>query len=289
MGKKRNNATKKKQAAKKNKLSSAFGVSVQKGGTISRNNGVLDNSSMADASAEAKKHKASIGDGNTKIISLTNHNNGTDGNSSTLGNSGKKSRNGNNENDEFNRLNASLQERSLALQARKDDLCRSKKERQKHQKKGWGKFARPTKNSLAPATLNLGPKSTQELVDDAANKVAQGMNEIGQQHPVTNSIPSYSTAAFIPGQSSLASAAGSNWKMQVSNVQNTTQQSKNENNPFATLDWESDNDMDGDGPKPSASVQQFQFKPASFAFQSNFINLPAVAPGVGNDIDDDDL
>lgn len=262
MGKKRNNATKKKQAAKKKKLSSAYGVSVQKGGTITRNNGVIEANS-ADGSGSSHANKQN-GNAKRSASAQVHGQNGADANMSTNETS-KRPRGNRNENDEFHRQQASLQERSLAAQAQKNDQRRSKKERQKRPKKGWGKFAGPTNSKFAPATLTLAPKTTQQLVDDAADQVAQGMNEIGQQAPNTF----YGHAPAIPGQSSLAAAAGPSWNPLMSTVSNNEvpQQPQKPNNPFAALDHESDSDNEWADQKKKR-VQQFQFQPASFSFQT---------------------
>mmetsp|Transcript_22759 Transcript_22759/g.38956 ORF Transcript_22759/g.38956 Transcript_22759/m.38956 type:complete len:269 (-) Transcript_22759:42-848(-) len=268
MGKKRTNAAKKKQAAKKKKLSATYGVSVLKGGTHAKNNGTIAVNINTDSST-SKKHKgaASNGEGNSKNTPMDA--------TMTLG---RRSRGRNDENNEFQRMHASLEERSLALQARKDDQKRSKKERQKHQKKGWGKFVRPT--NFAPATLTLAPKSTQQLVDDAADHVARGMNEIGQR--AVNPLDGLSVA---PGQSSLAAAASLNWQMRVSNVANQAPQTQNQNNSFAVLGDDSDSDNEWVDKKKKA-VQQFQFKPASFSFQPAVSNTLASS---GRDEIDPDL
>lgn len=286
MGKKRNNAAKKKQVAKKKKLSSAYGVSVSKGGTIARNNGViLDARPISDGGSRAKKGNVAatkVG-GSTKSndrSSTTNCDNTRDNMSCDTG---KRSRGGHGENDEFQLMHASLEERSLASQARKDDLQKCRKERLNKQKKGWGNFARPSATNFAPATLTLAPKTTQELMDDAAEQVARGMNEIGQR---AASVPSDGATA-MPGQSTLASAASLNWKLRVSNVSNQAQQqSQNQDNPFAALDEDSDSDNEW-ADKKAKVVQQFQFQAASFSFQQT-ISAPQVeGPSIGGDDDFD--
>lgn len=272
MGKKRTNATKKKQAAKKNKLSSAFGVSVLKGGTISRNNGRLDPAAV-DGNAHAKK----LGGGPSLNKDMTAKTAPATGNDNTMQMDapGKRPRGSNGENDEFRRQHASLEERSLALQARKDEQRRVKKGMRKHQQqKGWGKFARPSTN-FAPATLTLAPKTTQQLVDDAANQLVQGMDEIGQR-----------VASVAPGQSTLAAAAGLNWQMRVSDANAEAAQADTQarNNPFAALDDDSDSDNEWSDMKPKKTVQQFQFQPASFSFQPASFSIPQapVEPAVNS-------
>ena len=281
MGKKRTNAAKKKQVTRKKKLSSAYGVSVLKGGTIARNNGILDGNHMADANARAKRQQAVVSNGGHPLNATSTHND--DGNSThmpTRAIQGKRPRNAENEKDEFNRLHASLEERSLALQAQKDYRRRSKKERQKLYKQGWGKFARPSTINLPPATLKFAPKSTNELVDDAANQVAQGMTDIGQR--VTN----ITSGAPVSGQSSLAAIASLNWKMNVASVSNLTQQSQNQNNPFAVLDDESDIVAEGIGKQTCITVQTFQFRPATFSFQPSSSSQSALRSG-SDDVDPD--
>lgn len=274
MGKKRNNAAKKKQVAKKKRLSSAYGVSVLKGGTIASKNGVLNADPINAGNSHDKRQKI------TAKTSASHKKNDSGGMfSSTQDAPGKRTRDRQDENDEFERMHASLEERSLALQARKGDQRRSKKERQKRQK-GWGKFARPSSN-FAPATLTLAPKSTRELVDDAADQVARGMNEIGQRETHLSD----GTLAK-PGQSSLAAAASLNWKMRVSNVADPVQQSKNQTNSFAALGGDSDSDNEW-ADKKARVVQQFQFKPASFSFQPAISNPLAMGPAVDDDFDPD--
>eukprot|EP00985_Skeletonema_marinoi_P000054 scaffold16_cov176-Skeletonema_marinoi.AAC.9 len=270
MGKKRNNAAKKKKATKKQNLSAAFGVSVLKGGTIARNNGVINKNALADgqhAQSKNKKMDKSNATAATSAAAVMSANE----------QSGNRSRNSN-ENDEFRRLHASLEERQLALQARQKE-CQKKKRGRKSQKKGWGKFAHPsTKVEFASATLNLGPKSTEQLINEAADHVAMGMTDIGQS-AVSNH---YTAAPPTDGTSSLAAAAGLNWNMQSSNTNTSVQQPPPEqNNPFAAFDEDSDSDNEWSG-KKADSTPQFQFQPASFSFQS----APAVTQH-NEDVDPD--
>ena len=310
MGKKRNNATKKKQAAaKKKRLSSTYGVSVLKGGTThsSKQNNTNVSSSIGIDGKQGKKGGPiqNNGEGNTKHI-LDN---------SLQQQLGKKrARNSNDisEQDDFNHQYASLEERSLALQTRKAELQKKKKgNRRQQKKKGWGsKFAGPSSTTtipkFAPATLTLAPKSTQQLVDDAANEVARGMNEIGssrnhqQSMMVINPLLGGTAVSYtaIPGQSSLAAAASHNWKLRVSNIDQTQQQkvAQSQNNPYAALDTDSDDDSDNEWSdrKKRKVVQQFQFKPASFSFQSSTTatssstvsNTPQI---MGTSVDDNDI
>jgi len=283
MGKKRTNTAKKKQAAKKKKLSSTFGVSVLKGGTLASQNGViLDANPVADGNkSQTKKQK---GNNAKKIAPEKNHGNGK--NNTFMQASavpGKRTRDRQGEKDEFDRMHASLEERSLASRARKEDQQRGKKARQKtRQKKGWGKFARPENTNFAPATLTLAPKTTQELVDDAANQVAQGMVEIGQSM-ATNPLGGVSAMA---GQSSLAAAANFNWKMHASNVSDRAEQPQNHSNAFAALEGDSDSDNEW-GDKKAQPIQQFQFKPASFSFQAPTLNPQVMGPALDDDFDPD--
>ena len=306
MGKKRNNAAKKKQAAKKKRQSSAYGVSVLKGGTLTQNNGVIDKISLVAAANGNKSQPQHHGKKNSGEA-RSNNNNGNVNPINIVNNNiqpGKRPRGSpSGENDEFHRLHASLEERSLALQARKEEQRRSKKGgRQKQQKKGWGKFAQPSSavTNFAPATLTLAPKSTQQLVDDAANQVALGFNEIGQSQSSSTMVNplldgTQSSAMGIvptPGQSSLAAAASLNWKLRVSNVTTTQQQKQQEseqskNNPFAALDVDSDSDNEWLDKKKGKIVQQFQFKPASFSFQSSTVSNPSQQQLSANDDDDD--
>ncbi|KAL7462016.1 hypothetical protein ACHAXS_004764 [Conticribra weissflogii] len=284
MGKKRNSSVKRKQAAKTKKLSSSFGVSVLQGGTITRNNGFPDRTSTGIVTSMGMKQKV--------VASYNNIGKTTKNDISNRSNGGCLSypstpQTNHHEHKEFDRLHASLEERSLALQARKNDQIIHKKTRKTQQKKGWGKFARPVKEKkFAPATLNLAPKSTQELIDDAANQVAMGMIEIGKRTAINPFVPC--SEASLIGQSSLAAACGMNRKHQASNDQNSeTLQTHNENNPFAALDWDSDNDLDGNSSNAAKTVSRLQFQPASFSFQSNVICHPVV--GTLNDDFDPDL
>jgi hypothetical protein len=267
MGKKKtNNAAKKNQVAKKNRMSSAYGVSVLKGGTISRNNGVIDtkSTSVADGNSHVKNPGTSTnGEGTAmnKALNIYDRNSGKKI-MPTRELSGQRPLVRQVEHDEFQRLHASLEERSLALQARKDEQRRSKKVRLQQQKKGWGKFARPSSTNFAQATLTLTPKTTQELVDDATNRVALGMTEIGQG--ACNSLD----ASAMPGQSSLATAAGLDWKLRTSSMTNQGNIPQLLSNPYAGLDVESDSDNDwAEADSKPMSAQKFQPRPASFAFQ----------------------
>ena len=274
MGKKRNNAAKKKKATKR------FGVSVSKGGTIARNNGVIvvdkDNHYADGQNAQQSKNKkgksnisaTTLPSGDTTSISIKRqlHTQNVPVKSNTAGN--------NQEKDEFHRLHASLEERSLALLSRQKEIQKKKKGRHNQKKKGWGKrFAHPSaKVDFTPATLDLGPKSTEQLVKEATNHVAMGMTDIGQSsvgnHPFASTVDQSSNLA---GQSSLAAAAGLNWQMQLNNTaqqQQQQQQTIEQNNPFAALDNDSESDDDNDwSVKKVDSKPQFQFQPASFSFQ----------------------
>jgi len=294
MGKKRNNATKKKQAAaKKKRLSSTYGVSVLKGGTTHSSKQNNANASIGIDGKQGKKGGAVPNNGEVNNKHIPD-------NSLQQQPGKKRSRNSNDgsEQDDFNHQYASLEERSLALQTRKAELQKKKKgNRRQQKKKGWGsKFAGPSNiatTKFAPATLTLAPKSTQQLVDDAANQVARGMNEIGsssnhheQSMMVTNPIVGGTVSSTaIPGQSSLAAAASHNWKLRVSNLDTQTQQqvAQSQNNPYAALDTDSDDDSDNEWSdrKKHKVVQQFQFKPASFSFQSSATTTSST---VSNDI-----
>lgn len=277
MGKKRANATKKKQAAKKKKLSSAYGISVEKGGTIARNNGNLGASSVPNGTSHAKKQSGSVtGGGNT-------NNNKSSGKQSYYGKSDPEKDVGSkrpqeSQSNEFQRMHASLEERSRALQARKKEQLRRRKGLRKSQRKGWNEFAGPTVPKFAPATLTLAPKSTQELVDDAANQVAQGMCEIGQRGMLQHAISQYDGMSVAPGQSSLAAAASLSWKPDVSHGSNQAQPEATQNNPYAAFGGDSDSDNEWTE-KKSKVVQQFQFKAASFSFLPAAPNSQAVISG----------
>ena len=128
----------------------------------------------------------------------------------------------------------------------------------KKQKQGWGNnFAGPT--SMAPATLNL-TKTTQQLLDDAANQITQ-MSDFGQR------------LAPAEGQSSLAAAAGVNWNSNVTaeKMQEKAEMQKAQLNSFSALNDDSDSDNEWADTKPAPP--QFQFQPASFSFQSSFVPI----------------
>lgn len=271
MGKKRTSAAKKKQVAKKKKLSSAYGVSVLKGSTVSRNNGVIDANfaSPVDANnnSSLKNPIRTLANGDDGKVKRDNNHQRKSADATIRSQEifGQRSLVNHSENDEFHHLHASLEERSMALQARNDELRQRKKIRLQHQKKGWGtNFARPLVPNFADATLTFAPKTTQELVDDATNHVARGMSEIGQ-----------SVASIVfpaaSGQSSLAVAVGLDWKLRAyesSNMQ--TKQSNAQqhlNNPFAAFESDSDNEWTDKAEDKPNSVQRFQFQPASFLFQ----------------------
>jgi hypothetical protein len=244
MGKKRNNAAKKKQGATKKKISATYGVSVLKGGTIARKNGIIQTSNPMDAKTP---NKQTVKVHASKIVQ------------SNDSNTSKKSGCSQNEQKEFARQQASLEERSLMQQSQKNHQRKMKK-----QKKGWGNnFAQPS--AMAPPTLNL-TKTTQQLVDDAANQVAQ-ISDIGQRFDSAQ------------GCSSLAAAAGPNWAANIMQQNSETQQPQL--NPFAALDDGSDSDNEWADSKQKP--QQFQFQPPSFSFQSSFV---AVGPS-DDDIDPD--
>ena len=280
MGKKRTSAAKKKQVAKKKKLSSVYGVSVLKGSTVSRNNGVIDANFASPVDANNNSHMknqilimANGDEGKTKCHNSATMFNGNhqkksaDGTMQTREKSAQRSRvSHSGESDEFHRLQSSLEERSMALQARNGELRQRKKIRLQQQKKGWGSnFARPmVTNNFAEATLILAPKTTQELVDDATNHVARGMSEIGQ------SVASDLFTA-MSGQSSLAVAAGLDWKVRAYESSNMETKKLNAqqhpNNPYAAFESDSDNEWTDKAEEKPTSVQRFQFQPASFSFQ----------------------
>jgi len=245
MGKKRNNGAKKKREAKKKKISASYGVSVLKGGTIARNNGVIETRIPIDSKPtniqspknNASKMKRSVG----------------------LNQNPKKLTRGQSEHSEFLREQASLEERSLIQQAQKNHQRKMKK-----QKRGWASFAHPS--SLAPASFNP-IKTTQQLVDDAADQVAQ-MSDIGQR------------LAPAEGQSSLAAAAGSNWVANI--VQNKVETQQSHQNSFAALGDESDSENEWADMKPK--VPQFQFQPASFSFQSSFVPIGPTEDDIDSDL-----
>lgn len=289
MGKKRVSATKKKQLAKKNKLSSAYGVSVLKGGTIARNNGVLDSKlTSVDGSASAKRPSGALYNGEiicapTSLLSAQSYAGGDNVKQVSPRQlpDKRRPRITHYEHEEFQHLHASLEERSLALQARQKEHRRMKKGRNNEEHtKGFGKFERPSSTSFfAPATLTLAPKTTQELVDDATNEVAQGMNEIGQH--VTKSHADGASSTI--GRSSLAGAASLNWKLRVSNIPVQTTSEDHLNNPFAALDNDSDSENSWGEHNPKVSALQFQFKPPTFMFQPT---IPSMRPDE-SDVDPD--
>lgn len=286
MGKKRTSTAKKKQLAKKNKLSSTFGVSVLRGGTIARNNGVLDSKlTSIDDSSSAKKPCGSSCDGvkNGATSTASAQRNAEGYGQHTPGTYRPLVRNC--ENDDFQHLHASLEERSLAQQARQDEQRQMKRIRRNgRQMKGFGKYARHSTTPLfAPATLTLAPKTTQELVDDATNRVAQGMNEIGRHA----TIEQMDGVSAIPSRSSHAAAASLNWKLRVSNVTSQLTAQEHHSNPYAALDNDSESENSWAEINPKVDSQRFQFKPASFLFQPTSPDVPVIASCSGDDIDPD--
>ena len=301
MGKKRTSAAKKKQVAKKKKLSSAYGVSVLKGSTVSRNNGVIDANFASPVDANNNSHvhvknpiRTLVHGDDGRATSINNSATTLKGNQKKSADatmmqareiSAQRLRVKHSENDEFHRLHASLEERSMALQARNDELRQRKKIRlqQQQKKKGWGaNFVQPlVTTNFAEATLTLAPKTTQELVDDATNHVARGMSEIGQS-VASNLLTSMS------GQSSLAAAAGLDWKLRayesssVPKQASASPQLQHPNNPFAAFECDSDNEWTDKADDKPNSVQRFQFQPASFSFQPD---VPQIA--LDDDIDPD--
>lgn len=278
MGKKRNNAAKKKKGTKKQHLSATFGVSVLKGGSILRNNGVIDKKTLADgnhAQSKNKKNGISNATATPSAAALIYVNEQSSTAHEITGNRPSNS----SENDEFRHASASLEERQLALQSRQKE-CQKKKRGRKSQKKGWGKFAHPsTKVEFTSATLNLGPKSTEQLINEAADHVAMGMADIGQSSAASNH---YTAGSSTGGQSSLSAAAGLNWKMQAS-VNNLVQQPPppEQNNAFAAFEEDIDSDNEWSEGKVEPTPQ-FQFQPASFSFQA----APSVAQH-NEDVDPD--
>ncbi len=282
MGKKRTSTAKKKQLVKKNKLSSAYGVSVLRGGTIARNNGVLDSKlTSIDDSSSAKKPCGSSCDGaNNRTASAQRNTEGYGQHTPGIA----RPRVRNCENDDFQHLHASLEERSLALQARQDEQRQMKRIRRNgRQMKGFGKFARPSITPFfAPATLTLAPKTTQELVDDATNQVAQGMNEIGR-HALIEQMDGVSA---MSSRSSLAAAANLNWKLRVSNVTSQLTAQEHHSNPYAALENDSESENSWAEYNPKVDSQRFQFKPASFSFQPTSPDVPVIVSCSG-DVDPD--
>lgn len=289
MGKKRTSTAKKKQLAKKNKLSSAYGVSVVRGGTTAtaRNNGVLDSKlKWIDGSSSAKKPCVSSCDGvkNGANSTASAKRNSVDCGQHTSGIL-YRPRVINCENDDFQHLHASLEERSLAVQARQDEQRQKKRIRRRgRQMNGFGTFARPsTTPFFAPATLTLAPKTTQELVDDATIHVAQGMNEIGRHATIER----MDGASAMPIQSSLAAAASLNWKLRVSNVTSQLTAQEHHGNPYTALDNDSDSENSWAENNQKVDSRRFQFKPASFSFQpTTGSDVPVIACS-GDGIDPD--
>jgi hypothetical protein len=115
---------------------------------------------------------------------------------------------------------------------------------------------------------------TQELVDDAADRMAEGMNEIGQRAQRVNN-PLLHGLSATPRQSSLAAAASLNWNMRESSVANqlSEPQAQTKNNPFIAFEDDSDSENEW-ASKKDVKAQQFQFQPASFSFQPTISHAP---------------
>ena len=176
------------------------------------------------------------------------------------------------ENGEFKRLQASLEERSLAARTKKKN--RSKRERIINAA-GWGaKFARPGMKGLAPASFSL-VKTTDQLVQDAVSQVAQ-MDQLGKKTPLKES----DSTQLNPfrNSSSLSAAAGRGWQKRIQKAQEASmvEAKRPQKNSFAALECDSDSDNDwSTSERKHPTIQPFAFKPASFTFQPSSSVVPS--------------
>ena len=259
--------TKKKQTATKRKThrqTAAFGVGVAKGRSAcvgsSRPQQEVDPRASRPQHGKRPRNEKS-NDASPHPCSVNNHRANAMETDGAVGSHGVATFC---ENGEFKRLQASLEERSLAAQSKKK--TRSKKERMMNAA-GWGaKFARPGMNGLAPASFSL-VKSTEQLVKDAVSQVAQ-MDHLGKK----TSLGESDSAQPNPfrNSSSLSAAAGDGWQKRIEKAQEASmiEAKRPQKNSFAVLETESDSDNDwSTSERKPATNKPFAFTPASFTFQ----------------------
>ena len=89
------------------------------------------------------------------------------------------------ERQDFDRAYASLQERADAKQQQRRSGNGKKRQQRNQQQISSALFS-----NLADSSVKLGPATVGEMVDDAADRVAAGMSEIGQQISPLGKMPS---------------------------------------------------------------------------------------------------
>lgn len=204
------------------------------------------------------------------------------------------------ERQDFDRAYASLQERADAKQQQRRSGNGKKRQQRNQQQISSALFS-----NLADSSVKLGPATVGEMVDDAADRVAAGMSEIGQQisplgkmpsaPPNTPSVPRSMFGGAAPHEQTsageVAEAAGQKntnllqvlaaqkrkeWAAQKYTIQPEPQsQVKGDSlgdNRYAFLDnGDSDDDDrgwgadDDDGSAPQPATPAFQFAPPSFS------------------------
>lgn len=200
------------------------------------------------------------------------------------------------EQQEFNREFAAMQERSEAAAAAASRLGGGKKRRSRA--KGTPAAQNQLFQSLSEHnSLKLGPQTVGEMVEDAADRVARGMSDIGQvMSPIATRAPSVPPNTPLPGYGNplqqpthqkhnaqvsnanllqtLASKKKREWAAQKYMLQEITDAKKVDGNRFAAFDNDDDSNDDGgcgmdgnhSGIRPRADPS-FQFAPASFSFE----------------------
>ena len=290
MGKKKSKTAKKKQAkaasrAKQAKAkTTAFGVSVVKGskgrGGAAGGGGHGGNDHAASSVGHNMNMKGG-GSGRSNASSSAHHNMQHDTTRRVVSRDDERN--------DFDRQHASLQERAEARQ-RQQKAGGKKHGNRKHQQQQQQQ-QQPQSSSLfanlAQSSIQLGPATVGEMVDDAADRVAAGMTAIGAAlSPVggTAGRPAAppntpSSTGGVGGSANmlqvLAAQKRQEWSAQKYMLQPESKAKDDQmgDNRFAGLDnWDSDSDDNGwgaDGDQPVDAPPSFNFAPASFAFGQN--------------------
>ena len=232
----------------------------------------------------------------------------------------------NDEQRNFDRELASLQER-VDVKGQKRCNTRRKRNTKQQREQGQGSTSNALFGNLADSSIKMGPATVGEMVDDAADKVAAGMSDIGRQASspmnsapsVPPNTPSVPRARFeLTGSQSapheqqqqstnnnllqvLAAKKKAEWAAQKYMIQPETngqghQDSSMGDNRFAFLDnGDSDDDDDnGWGANGDAAVginlqpPAFQFAPASFAATTTTSTTGSAHGNPSAAVDDDD-
>ena len=329
MGKRKASKTaKKKQAkaasrAKARNQTAAFGVTVVKGskGRSRQDNNNNNNSSFAGRNNAQVKVVRKAGKprstafGSKKFTASSDQNRARQQHQRATASPNAKE-----ERQDFDRAYASLQERADVRQQQKCGGGFGKRRNKKSGKQQQG--ASSLFSNLDDPSIKLGPETLGEMVDDAADRVAAGMSDIGQQispfgkmpsaPPNTPSVPRaifnadahkpQAAAAPAEGQDHtnllqvLAAKKREEWAAQKYMLQPESKpQDKNDSmgdNRYAFLD-NGDSDEDDNGWGDDGSVQEtapaFQFAPPSFsAGGSSFGEVNATANTGAGDVEDVD-